>query len=92
MNDINKIENILIKMVGLLRPNNTGSWADILELCCRELPGNSVETANKILSMYGGMGSLNDIILYRSGQPLSKENTDFDDLRSELYDLCRVLK
>lgn len=92
MSDINKIEGVLVKMIGLLRPNNTSNWADVLEKCCQELSENPVVTKNKILSMYGGMGSLNDIVLYKSGQPLSKENTEFDDLRSDLYDLCRALE
>ena len=38
--------------------------------------------------MYGGMGSLNDVVLYRNGQPLIEENIAFSALKSELFDLC----
>lgn len=41
--------------------------------------------------MYGGMGSLNDIVLYKNGQPLIAENDEFDALRTELYNLCREI-
>lgn len=42
-----------------------------------------------ILSVFGGAGSFNDVILYRDGQPLTAENTRLEALRDELYTLCR---
>lgn len=38
--------------------------------------------------MYGGMGSLSDIVLYLEGRPAVKENNEFEDLRERLYTLC----
>ncbi|QND84420.1 Uncharacterized protein ChrSV_2193 [Chromobacterium vaccinii] len=49
---------------------------------------DQVRTSGKILSMYGGMGSLNDLILYKDGQPLVKENVELDSLRVKLHTLC----
>ncbi|WP_425319215.1 DUF6966 domain-containing protein [Chromobacterium violaceum] len=40
------------------------------------------------LSLYGGMGSLNDLILYKDGQPLAKENVELDSFRIKLHALC----
>lgn len=91
MNNINNIENTLIKMIDLLRLSGVDDWADALKSTDQELATQPTQVANKILSMYGGMGSLNDVILYGDGQPLSKENTEFDDLRTNLYDLCQKL-
>jgi len=91
MNDINNIENTLVKMIDLLRLSGVNNWADALESTSQELATRPVQVASKILSMYGGMGSLNDVILYDNGQPLSKENTEFDGLRTSLYDLCQKL-
>ncbi|MCF6252868.1 MAG: hypothetical protein L3J75_16605 [Methylococcaceae bacterium] len=91
MNDIKNIENTLVKMIDLLRLSGVDNWADALKLISQELATRPKQVASKILSMYGGMGSLNDVILYRDGQPLSKENTEFDDLRTSLYDLCQKL-
>jgi hypothetical protein len=39
-------------------------------------------------SMFGGMASLNDVILYEDRQPVANENRELDALRSKLYDLC----
>lgn len=36
--------------------------------------------------MYRGAGSLNDIVFYRSGDMLIKENDEFDKLREELFE------
>jgi hypothetical protein len=37
-----------------------------------------------------GMGSLNDLILYRNGTLLVNENNELDALRSQLYELCHA--
>lgn len=92
MSDINSIDNILVKMINLLQFSGVNNWADALQRCRQELQARPVAVAGEIISMYGGMGSLNDVILYREGQPLSKENSEFDDLRTNLYDLCQKVK
>lgn len=89
MSDINKIENTLVKIIDLLRVGGAGNWADAMEQCSRDLRVNPIQVRSKILSMYGGAGSLNDVILYRDGQPLSAENSEFDGLRENLYGLCQ---
>ncbi|WP_411675538.1 DUF6966 domain-containing protein [Achromobacter insolitus] len=43
------------------------------------------------LSLYGGGGSLNDVVLYRDGKVLVAENGEFDLLRSKLYEICKEL-
>lgn len=43
------------------------------------------EVRRKILSMYGGMGSFNDLVFHKDGKPLGKENDELDVLRRELY-------
>jgi hypothetical protein len=50
------------------------------------------ETILNILSMYGAVGSLNDIVLYKKGQLLLRESSELDELRSDLYDDCKKLK
>jgi hypothetical protein len=41
-----------------------------------------------VLSLYGGMGSLNDIVLYVDGEANSEVNDEFDDLRTKVFELC----
>ncbi|WP_413081217.1 DUF6966 domain-containing protein [Yersinia thracica] len=42
----------------------------------------------KIFSLYSGMGSLNDFVLYKNGQILQDENGTFDELRDYFHELC----
>ena len=78
-------------MVELLRFGARNDWANALEKFRGEIANDPSATSAGILSMYGGMGSLNDLILYKNGQPLVAENDEFDALSSELYRLCHEI-
>lgn len=88
MKNIQDIEVVLTRMAELLRLGSRSDWAMALENQCSEIASNPVAGKVNILSMYGGMGSLNDLILYKNGQPLFMENNELDMLRSKLYELC----
>jgi hypothetical protein len=89
---IANIQVILTKMTKFLRVGKFDEWALALEKFRNEIVSTPAQTATKILSLYGGMGSLNDLILYANGQPLTSENTELDSLRSELFRLCQEIK
>lgn len=91
MKNIQNLEMVLTRMVELLRYNIHDDWANALEKIREEIGPSPNATAIKILSLYGGMGSLNDLILYRNGQPLAAENIELDTLKSELYQLCHEI-
>lgn len=76
-------------MVDLLNVGGATGWAAALDKVAIEISINPSAASSKILSMYGGMGSLNDVILYKDGQPLALENTELNELREKLYQLCR---
>ena len=41
--------------------------------------------------MYGGMGSFSDVILHGSDGSIPRaENTELDDLRTKLFEMCRA--
>jgi hypothetical protein len=88
MTNIQEIDSLLSRMTALLNLGSQGSWASALERHRANLEVEPIATAARMLAMYGGMGSLNDVILYRDGQPLAKENNEFYELRSRLYELC----
>jgi hypothetical protein len=88
MIDVNALQVVLARMAELLRLGGLNDWAKALETCHAELPQDPGRTTAKILSMYGGMGSLNDLVLYKDGRVLAKENEELDGLRSRLYGLC----
>lgn len=82
------IEAVLKRMAELLRIGALHDWANALEKFRGEMASDPDATAARIVAMYGGMGSLNDLILYKDGQPLVAENVELDDLREQLYQLC----
>lgn len=92
MNSIDLIEAILERMVELLREGQVLGWVGAIESSRAEIRSAPSATAARIISMYGGMGSLNDVILYSNGQLLGPENSELDALRSELYQLCHEIE
>ncbi len=63
-----------------------------LERAAALVARDTQEGASAIVGMYGGMGSLNDVILYEGNKPLVDENEEFDALRSELFELSQELR
>jgi hypothetical protein len=87
------VKVILQKMVELLLfVDGYDNWVSALNKCHKLMAHDSEAAISNILAMYGGMGSLNDIVLCRNGRLLIKENNEFDSLRLELYRLCHETK
>ncbi|RAU47863.1 hypothetical protein DBY65_005955 [Pseudomonas sp. RIT412] len=72
----------------LLRAGDNGSWADRLDQCRAQLLQDEEFAHSQIIKLYGGMGSLNDVVLYQDGQPLISSNNEFNELRTQLFELC----
>ena len=60
---------------------------DILDELNR--PHDLEDIANKVLAIYGGMGSFGDINVYHKDMDLKKEDLEFRELREELFILCK---
>jgi len=75
-------------MAELLKECNLEDWEIEMLNSSEEILHNTQEVASRILSLYGGMGSFSDIILYADGSILVRENIEFDKLRNRLHDLC----
>ena len=88
MINIQSIQTVLSRMAELLRAGGINDWALALEKFEKEIANSPDATSAKILSTFGGMGSLNDLVLYKNGQPLIAENGELDELRLKLYGLC----
>jgi uncharacterized protein DUF6966 len=90
MASLTTVQNILSDMAILLRSHGDGSWADTFERLSAEFPLDPVEVLSEVRKLYGGMGSLTDVVLYSADGSLPREeNERFDVLRSELYQFCR---
>ncbi|MEC5408446.1 hypothetical protein VOM14_23120 [Paraburkholderia sp. MPAMCS5] len=88
MMDIQRTEVVLARMIALLKQGAASDWANALNRCLLQLANDPDSVRAQINAMYGGMGSLNDLVLYKNGQPLTQENNELDFLRTELYKLC----
>jgi hypothetical protein len=89
MASLKDIDAVLARMVELLRMGGSVNWAAALERHRASLAGDMVATAARIRAMYGGMGSLNDVVLSKDGRMLGEENDELDTLRSKLYELAQ---
>lgn len=90
MNEIKEMQIVLTKMIDLLNAGGHPGWGENLKILSNDLNDDPNETKRKILSLFGGMGSLNDIVLYRDGKMLSIENDEFSNLSSKLYTICKI--
>ena len=88
MKDICKISSNLARTAELLRRFGHPQWADRLEECSLALPQDTAYALSRLMSLYGGMGSINDVVLYENAKPLLDENNQLQGLLSELYELC----
>ncbi|WP_177735115.1 DUF6966 domain-containing protein [Flavobacterium inviolabile] len=62
------------------------NWAKCFENFISELELSKDNSAyRKIISIYGGMGSFDDLILYKDGVLCQKENDTLHTLKKELY-------
>jgi hypothetical protein len=89
---IQKIEKVLSEMSTLLDQNTETSWARYIDKLRYRINIESDSTIIDIKALFGGMGSLNDLVLSKDGKPLTHENNKLDALRKELYELCSPYK
>jgi len=87
MKNISEIKKTLVRMSELLNSGNQPGWSKILINILSEINIEPNDTRNKIRNLYGGMGSLNDVVLYNKNQVLIEENDEFNFLRERLFDL-----
>ena len=90
MNKLDDIKPTLKKMIFLLRAENFEDWVETLEAINLDSNQSLKSISKDILSIYGGAGSVNDIVFYKEGQSLTDKNNEFDELRTHLYELCKM--
>jgi hypothetical protein len=86
--DSYRMAEVLRRMSELLRVGRQEAWADLLEKLRRRLDGDPTQVKYEIRRLFGGMGSINDIVLVGSTGVLTAENEELALLRSGLYELA----
>ncbi len=86
--DLNKAEICLMEMSKLLISNNSSlDWAKKLQSLSEKKTMHSDDFRLQIKRMFGGMGSLNDIVICDSNGKIDRDaNIKFDYFRKELYE------
>lgn len=81
---------MLTRIAELLATHGEDEWAKSFEVFAYEFDLSPADTKRRIRSVYGGMGSFNDVILHGPyGIPLCDENDELAQLRSELFSSCQ---
>lgn len=85
-----EIKSTLGRMADLLQAGGHSDWALSLKSLSAQVDSDPTRACAAIVGMFGGMGSLNDLVLYKGGVLLRQENQELDDLRSKLFSLTRT--
>jgi hypothetical protein len=76
-------------MADLLSAYDETSWADALRRLALDIDTDIDidELRRRVRSLYGGAGSLNDIVLHATDlDKMRRDNNEFDELRNILYE------
>jgi hypothetical protein len=67
-------------------------WAGHVRRAADEVANSDAHGIERFLALFGGMGSLNDVVLQSNGKALTVENDQFDELRSKAWLLAHNLR
>lgn len=82
-----KLRNIITDILKVLEKVQEKEWIPVFRSFLEEVDSMDRTILNKrIKKIYGGMGSFNDLVLYKNEQLCFKENVLLDNLRKELFD------
>lgn len=88
MNNLVEIQNTLHAIIQLLKVGGEKNWERALAALAIQMETDADTTFSQLLTLFGGMGSFNDVVLHVNGVPLIEENNELARLRSKLFDLC----
>ena len=85
MND-ELVQQLLPQIADLLKKVGLRQWEEKIRSAGVLLKSDSLAGRSELLSLFGGMGSLNDVIIYKGKELALTENDELDALRQKLYD------
>lgn len=89
-----EVEALLGAMRGLQRhlEGLDDFGADHVRRAGDEVAASDAHGLQRFLGFFGGMGSLNELVLWRDGAPLGAENDRLEALRDEAWSLAHALR
>jgi hypothetical protein len=89
--DVARLAGTLEAMTTLLKLHGDNGWADQIERCRSSIAQSDYHGVDRLLRLYGGMGSLNDVILQSDGVAPADDNERFEALRTDAWEQARAL-
>ena len=85
-----KIIERIVELLGISDEPDSIYYHDFLVYIFGELkkPHELNKIAENILSVYGGMCTFGDVVIYKNGEYLKEEHREFDKLRTKLFIQC----
>jgi len=84
-----EIKSTLLRMSELLYDGDQAFWGNILSKILLDIDNGSIDTKARIQNLFGGMGSLNDVALYKNGHIMREEGLELMTLSEKLFDLTK---
>lgn len=73
----------------ILEQCGENEWSKTFKYFGDRMDAEGEDVKREIRSIYGGMGSFGDVVVYREGRADRFLNDKLDALRHRLYELCR---
>jgi hypothetical protein len=89
--DVQAFANLLREIEAVLSEHNEKHWATQIARCLASVERSDADGLHRFLSFFGGMGSLNDLLFYRDGEPFTVENDLFHALLTRASEAGRRL-
>lgn len=90
--DVQALLNAMRELESLLEQNGEDFWSIKVKRAADTVARSDPYGLTQFLGLFGGMGSLNDLVLHKGGQPLEAENERLDTLLSHVWGLADQLK
>ncbi|CAM3123250.1 DUF6966 domain-containing protein [Asticcacaulis taihuensis] len=90
--DVAELLEALRGLERLLFEQGINTWAARLKQAADNIEKSDAYGLQQFLSMFGGMGSLNDLILSQDGKLPIEENEQLNSLRSKAWSLANNLR
>ncbi len=90
--DVQALLEAMRKLESLLERNGEDFWSGRVRQAADTVARSDAYGLTQFLDLFGGMGSLDDLVLHKSGQPLEAENKRLDTSRSNAWNLADRLK
>ncbi len=83
-----EVKTMLSEIHELLISSGEKQWAGAFAYFINRIQGQGIDAIKReILAIYAGMGSFNDLVLYKNGTVLRMETMRLHELRQELFSL-----